>query len=166
MTNASDIAIGVVLQQYINGTWHPISFFSQKMTTAETHYSTFNRELLAEYLVIKHFCHFLEGRQFHVFTDHKPLNFALNTCSDRHSQHQARQLDYISQFTTNIRHIHGADSVVADALSGIETNALLTGQPPTVEFAAMAETQATDTQIHSLQSSSSRLLLLLLKPSH
>ena len=48
------------------------------MTPAETRYSTFDRELLAVYLSIKHFRYFLEGRLFHVLTDHKPLTYALN----------------------------------------------------------------------------------------
>ena len=39
MTDASDTAVGAVLQQYIDGTWHPISFFSKKMTPAKTRYS-------------------------------------------------------------------------------------------------------------------------------
>ncbi len=160
MTDASDTAVGAVLQQQIHGTWHPISFFSRKMTPAETRYSTFDRELLAVYLSIRHFQHFLEGRPFHVLTDHKPLTYALNSRSDRHSPRQARQLDYISQFTSTIRHVHGMDNVVADALSRIETNALLTGQPPNVDFAAMAETQATDPQIRSLQSSPTSTLVV------
>ena len=130
MTDASDTAVGAVLQQNIDNTWRPISFFSRKMTPAETRYSTFDRELLAVYLAIKHFRHFLEGRPFHVLTDHKPLTFALNTRSDRYSSRQARQLDYISQFTSTIRHVQGTENVVADALSRIETNALLSGQPP------------------------------------
>ena len=58
MTDASDMAVGAVLQQNVNGTWQPISFFSRKMTPAETHYSTFHHELLAVYLAVKHF---LEG---------------------------------------------------------------------------------------------------------
>ena len=101
MTDASDITVGAVLQQYINGTWHPIFFFS-KMKPAETRYSTFDRELLAVYLAIRHFRHFLEGCQFHVLTDHKPLTFALQARPDRHSPRQARQLDFISQFTSTI----------------------------------------------------------------
>ena len=72
------------------------SYHSKKMTPAETRYSTFDRELLAVYLAIRHFHHLLEGRHFHVLTDHKPLMYALNTRSDRHSPWQARQLDYIS----------------------------------------------------------------------
>ena len=50
--------------------WH---FFSQKLWTPE---STFDRELLALYLGIRHFRYFLEGRQFTAFTDHKPLTSA------------------------------------------------------------------------------------------
>ena len=126
----------------------------------ETHYSTFDRELLAVYRAIKHFRHFLEGRHFHVLTDHKPLTFVLNTHSDRHSPRQARQLDYISQFIFTIRHIHRVDNAVADALSHIETNTLLSGQPPTVDFAAMAKTQATDPQIQAFQSYPSSTLVV------
>ncbi len=153
MTDASDMAVGAVLQQYIDGIWHPISFFSKKMSPAETRYSTFDRELLAVYLSIKHFCHFLEGREFHVLTDHKPLTHALHTRLDRHSPRQARHLDYISQFTSSLRYVQGSDNVVADALSRIEINASLSGQPPVVDFAAMAKAQAVDTQIRALQSS-------------
>ena len=135
-------------------------FFSKKMKPAETHYSTFDRELLAVYLAIRHFRHFLEGRQFHVLTDHKPLTFALQARPDRHTPRQARQLDFISQFTSTIRHIHGPDNVVADALSRIETNALLDKQPPVLDFAAMAKAQAGDPQIRSLQSAPSSPLVV------
>ena len=160
MTDASGTAVGAVLHQHVNGTWRPISFFSKKMTATEQRYSTFDRELLAVYLAIRHFRHFLEGRQFQVLTDHKPLTYALNTRSDRHSPRQARHLDYISQFTSTIRHVHGTDNVVADALSRIESNALFSGQPPVVDFPAMAQAQATDSQIRALQSSPSSSLFV------
>lgn len=156
MTDASDIAVGAVLQQYVEC---PISFFFRKLTPTQARYSTFDRELLAIYLAIRHFCHFLEGRHFRVFTDHKPLTYALNCRTDRHSPRQARQLDYISQFTTHIQHIRGSDNVVADTLSRVEMNALLSGQPPVVDFAAMARVQATDPQIRALQSSPSSPLV-------
>ena len=152
-TDASNVAVGAVLQQYIGDTWQPISFFSKGLRPPETRYSTFDRELLAIYLAIKHFRHFLEGRQFHILTDHKPLTFALNARPDRHSPRQARQLDFIAQFTSVIRHVQGSDNVVADALSRIETNALITGQPPVIDFQAMAKAQKEDPQTRALQSS-------------
>ena len=49
MTDASDIAIGGVLQQYLNDTWCPLAYFSRKLTPTEQKYSTYDRELLAVY---------------------------------------------------------------------------------------------------------------------
>ena len=137
VTDASDVAVGAVLQQYVDETWKPIAFFSKVMKSAEKRYSTFDKELLALYLAIKHFRHYVEGRHFHVLTDHKPLTYALNTRSDRYSPRQSRHLDYISQFTTTIRHIQGSQNVVADTLSHIEADALVTNQPPKVNFEAI-----------------------------
>ena len=77
MSDASDKAVGAVLQQFIGSEWRPISYFSRKLRPPETRYSTFDRELLAVYLAIKHFRHFVEGREFFVLTDHKPLTYAL-----------------------------------------------------------------------------------------
>ncbi len=55
MTDASDVAVGAVLQQYIKEQWCPLAFFSRTLKSAETRYSTYDRELLAIYLAIKHF---------------------------------------------------------------------------------------------------------------
>ena len=153
MTDASDTAVGAVLQQLVNGTWQPISFFSKKLRPAETRYSAFDRELLAVYLAIKHFRHFLEGRHFQVLTDHKPLTYTLNARPERHSPRQARQLDYFFQFTSAIRHMEGHNNPVADALSRIEIDALVTGVPPEIDLAAMAEAQKEDPEIQAIHSS-------------
>ncbi|BHF59593.1 hypothetical protein SprV_0100255300 [Sparganum proliferum] len=61
MVDASTVAVGAVLQQHINDSTRPLAFFSKKLSPAETRYSTFGRELLAIYLAVKHFRHFLEG---------------------------------------------------------------------------------------------------------
>ncbi|BHF80129.1 hypothetical protein SprV_0702325300 [Sparganum proliferum] len=90
---------------------------SSAVSDAETRYSTFGRELLAIYLAVKHFRHFLEGQEFTIFTDHKPLTFAIHSRSDKLSPREIRHLDYISQFTSDIRHIDGSRNEVADALS-------------------------------------------------
>ena len=107
MTDASNTAVGAVLQQYIDGQWQPISFFSKKLQPAEMCYSTFDRELLAVDLAIKHFRYFLKGRTFHVVIDHRPLVFAFQARPDCYTPRQCRHLDYISQFTTNLRHVRG-----------------------------------------------------------
>ena len=79
MTDASDFAVGAVLQQEIGDAWQPVAFFSKKLRPAEMRYSAFDRELLAVYLAIKHFRHFVEGREFYILTDHKPITFQSQT---------------------------------------------------------------------------------------
>ncbi|CAB0014461.1 unnamed protein product [Nesidiocoris tenuis] len=76
MVDASDFAVGSVLQQFENGGWRPLAFFSKKLSDAERSYSTYDRELLSCYLSVKHFRHYLEGREVALYTDHKPLIYA------------------------------------------------------------------------------------------
>ena len=163
MSDASDTAVGAVLQQKIGDAWKLIAFFSRRMKPAETRYSTFDRELLAMYLAVKHFQHFVEGRQFHVLTDHKPLTFAFSTQSSKLTPRQTRHLDFISQFTTDVRHISGSNNPVADALSRIEANALHSDNSvsPIIDFSAIAAAQQQDAELQQqLQSSSSTSLKL------
>ena len=63
MTDASEVAVGAVLQQRIEGQWQPLAYFSKSLKPAETRYSAFDRELLGIYLAIKHFRYFVEGPQ-------------------------------------------------------------------------------------------------------
>ena len=155
MVDASDHAVGTVLQQQIGDGWQPIAYFSKKLRSAESKYSTFDRELLAVYLAIKHFCHFVGGREFFVLTDHKPLTFALSTHSDRFSPRQVRHLDLISQFTTDIRHVSGGANPVADALSRAAISGFHISQPKVVNFDALAAAQTGDQELQALQQSQS-----------
>ena len=147
MVDASNIAVGGVLQQLVSGTWRPIAFFSRRLQPAETRYTTFGRELLAVYLAIKHFRHMVEGRMFSVWTDHKPLTHALATSSDRYSPREIRHLDFISQYTADIRHVPGKHNEVADALSRISVNGVIPSSTSMVDFKAMAEQQRTDEEL-------------------
>ena len=118
---------------------------------------SFDRELLAIYLVIKHFHYFIEGRSFHIPTDHKPLVYALDTRPDRYSPCQARHLDLISQFTSNIHHVKGIHNPVADALSTVEVGTV-SGRgesPPVIDFKAMALAQDSDPKLKHHQTGSS-----------
>ncbi|CAH8608455.1 unnamed protein product [Dicrocoelium dendriticum] len=71
-TDASELAVGAVLQQRVADTWQPLAFLSKILKPTALCYGTFGRELLAAYLAIPHFRRVLEGRPFVVFTDHKP----------------------------------------------------------------------------------------------
>ena len=101
--DASDFAVGGVLQQYLDNVWQPLSFFSKKLSPAKTRYSAFDHELLAVYATIRHFRHNLEGRNFFVKTDHKPLPYVMSSVTKRPSLRQTRQLAFIAEFTTDIK---------------------------------------------------------------
>nr|CAH8871974.1 unnamed protein product [Trichobilharzia regenti] len=85
MTDASDVAVGAVLQQFSAGKWQPLSFFSKRLDATQSRYSAFSRELLAVYLAVKHFRHMVEGIPFTINTDHKPLTKAMNEEHDKYS---------------------------------------------------------------------------------
>ncbi|GFU32587.1 retrovirus-related Pol polyprotein from transposon opus [Trichonephila clavipes] len=120
-TDTSDLAVSAVLQQLENEGWKPIAFYSKKLNETQTRYSTYDRELLGIYLSVKHFKHLLEGNDFIIYTDHKPLTFAFKQKHGKVSPRQQRQLQYISEFICIIQHVLGKDNVVADALSRIES---------------------------------------------
>lgn len=150
MVDASDIAVGAVLQQEHDGECMPIAFFSRKLKPAETRYSTFCRELLAIYLAIKHFRHFLEGHSFYVCTDHKPLTHAIHSRSQTHSPRQQRHLSYIAEFTTDIRYVKGSQNAVADALSRCHIPDESIAAISSLDTASFAAAQRTDPDLPSL----------------
>jgi cleavage and polyadenylation specificity factor subunit 1 len=156
-TDASDTAIGSVVQQYQDNMWRPIAFFSRKLTATQQRYSTFDRELLGIYESVKHHRHFLEGRNFTIYTDHRPLTYAFTKKSTaKESPRQLRQLDYISQFTTDIRHVSGEENTTADMLSRIEE--VWTPQP--IHLEELEAEQREDEETRSLLSNNTTSLNL------
>lgn len=153
--DASDLAVGGVLEQKIAGKWQPLAFFSKQLKTSETKYSAFDRELLALYLGIRHFRYFLEGRNFTAFTDHKPITQAMSKITEPWSARQQRHLSAISEYTTDIQHISGKGNVVADALSRLDINTLQQG----VDYQAMAEDQLVDDELKKFRETATNLNL-------
>ncbi|GFV82681.1 retrovirus-related Pol polyprotein from transposon opus [Trichonephila clavipes] len=153
--DASDYAIGGALHQVVDSELQPLAFFSRKLTSSEKSYSAYDRELLAIYSAIRHFRYMLEARDFTVFTDHKPLTYAFRQKSDKCSPRQIRQLDFISQFTTNIVHIPGSDNIAADVLSRVSAITF----PSQIDYDCIAETQQTDQELHTLIASGTSLEL-------
>lgn len=154
MTDASDVALGAALQQVTKRGLQPLGFFSVKLSPAESRYSTYDRELLAVYKAIRHFQHMLEGRNFVVYTDHKPLIHAFQQRSDKASPRQLRHLDFIGQFTTAIKHISGDDNVVADALSRICGFSI----PSQIDFEELSRAQTDDEELKQLMNTSSLVM--------
>lgn len=123
-----------------------MGFFSKKLTVAETKYSVYDRELLAMYKGVKHFRHMLDGRKFHINTDHKPLIYSFLQKTETSSPRQNRHLDFVGQFTTDIRHISGDSNVVADFLSRV----CQVDGSFTIDYAIIANEQRTDAELRQL----------------
>ena len=110
------------------------------------------------YLAIRHFRYFLEGSTFTLYTDHKPLTFAISKVSDPWSPRQQRHLAYISEFTTDVRHIEGKHNNVADTLSR-EGISAITAPLPGVDYDAMAAAQVIDDGIANMRAASAGLVI-------
>ena len=104
--DVSEFAVGGSLDQFRDGSWHLLAFFSKTLTTAERKYATFDRELLALYPSIKQFRHYVEGRSFTAFTDHKPCVGAMTNAVD-HTSRQTRHLSFVAEFTNDVQHMSG-----------------------------------------------------------
>ena len=133
------------------------SFYSHSFSLTQSRYSTFDRELFAIYLAIKHFRYFIEGRTFTVFTDHAPLCKAIFSRSQNSSPRQQRHLDFIAQFTSDLRYVKGEKNVVADCLSRI--TASLFEELEAINFLEMAAAQQHDPIIDHIQTSKNSLKL-------
>ena len=159
--DASDLAVGGVLEQFLEGNWKPLAFFSRKLDKAQKAYSTFDRELLAMYSAVKHFTYFIEGQRFHIYTDHKPLTFAFASSSERWTPRQQRHLTFIAEYTTDVRHVHGRDNAVADALSRVELSedpVCMAAGPPDLDLLRMAQAQLTDAGVQAFRTAITSLV--------
>lgn len=148
MTDASNTCAGAVLQQKIGSNWQPLSFFSCKFSETQQRYSAYDRELLSIYMAVKHFRYMIEGQQITIFTDHKPLVYALHkkATSGSDTPRRLRYLDFISQFCIAIEHIPGSQNIVADTLSRIEQIDF----PSPLDYTAIAQAQQNDTELKEL----------------
>ena len=141
-TDESDFPVGVALQQYVDGAWEPLAFFSNKQSLAQRKYAAYNCELLAIYLAIKRFRHMVD------ISRSKPITFAFRQKSHQCSPHQFLFVDFISQFSTDSRHIASKDNVVSDTLFRIvELEA-------TIDFEALVTSQRSDDALRKIQRNS------------
>jgi len=72
--------LGACLLQKYSEVWHPVAYYSWKMTPSELNYDIYNKELLGIVVALKKWKAFLQGTKepFMVKTDHKNLtNFLI-----------------------------------------------------------------------------------------
>ena len=89
-TDASNLGIGGVLQQEVDGELHNLYYHSQLMTPCERKYSTIEKEALAIYKCFARMRTILLGRSIILMTDHCPL------CHIMHKTVQNARVDRIT----------------------------------------------------------------------
>ena len=118
--DASHIGVGgVLLQANELGLEKPVCFFSKKFNSYQLNYSTIEKEALALVWALRNFEVYLGSGAVPVvvYTDHNPLLF-LNSLQCP-NQRLIRWSLFLQSHWLDIRHIKGAENVVADALSRV-----------------------------------------------
>jgi hypothetical protein len=111
-TDASALQLRAVVAQNNR----PIAFFSRKLNSAQTRYTTTEREILAIVETLKEFRTILLGQKIRVYTDHKNLTYA-NFNTDR----VMRWRLILEEYGPELIYIKGTTNIVADALSRLTT---------------------------------------------
>ena len=114
-TDASDVAIGAILEQDFGSGLQPIAFSSRKLNPTEIRYSAYERELLGIVWAIGQWKHYFQGpHPIVIQTDHAPLRHLPNQTSV--NSRVWRWLAVLQGYDVDIRHIPGKKNP-ADSLS-------------------------------------------------
>ena len=113
--DASNVGLGAILLQYVDGERWPVQYASRKLKGAELHYGTIEKECLAVIWAVKKFYQYLFGKAFIIESDHQPLIYleSTNHINDR----LMRWAMFMQQFRYTIRNIPGKENVGPDCLS-------------------------------------------------
>ncbi|KAJ1041202.1 hypothetical protein NDA10_004095 [Ustilago hordei] len=116
-TDASDFAIAGVLKQEHEGRWHPVAFYSRKMSSAEKNYEIHDKELLAVVTCLTQWRHMLAGlpNQLVILTDHEALKYFKS--QRRITGRQARWAILLADFDFILQYRPGDKGGEPDALT-------------------------------------------------
>ena len=114
-TDASGSGVGAVLSQEQDGKEKVIAYASRTLSKTQRNYCTTQRELLAVVTFVKHFRHYLLGRNFLIRTDHASLRWLINFKEPEGMV--ARWLSTLSTYDYDIEHRVGRSHGNADGLS-------------------------------------------------
>ena len=119
--DASPFRVGAVLSQVLaDGLEHPIAYASRSLSPAKQNYSHLNKEALAIIFGVTKFHQYVYGREFTLYTDHKPLIHLFNESKSVPVMASARLQRWaltLSAYKYTIKYKSGKQQGNVDALS-------------------------------------------------
>ncbi|GJT65769.1 putative reverse transcriptase domain-containing protein [Tanacetum coccineum] len=136
-SDASKKGIGCVLMQH----GKVIAYASRQLKPYEKNYPTHDLELAAVVFALKIWRHYLYGKTYDIFTDHKSLKYTFT--QKELNMRQRRWLELFKDYDANIQYHPGKANVVADALSrkNSGTMACLKIQPEIIKDLELMEVE-------------------------
>ena len=78
LCDASMKGLGAVLEQKHHDIWHPVSYASRSLTSAEENYCQLENKILSIVFACDKFHEFIYGKQFDIYNNHLPLKSIFN----------------------------------------------------------------------------------------
>ena len=112
--DASDVGLGAVISNKIDGVERPIQYLSRKLTDMEKRYHAYEKEALALIWAVEALRPYLYGRHFTVRTDNRALRY-LQTRTQ--GARVLRWVMRLQEYTFDVKHRPGKRNLNADGLS-------------------------------------------------
>ena len=116
--DASSYALGGVLMQRHGNILKPVSYVSRSLSASEKNYAQIEKELLASVWACEKFQMYLQGHEFTLQSDHKPLIPLINTkCLTDAPIRCQRLLMRLSMYSVKAEYVPGNFMAISDSLS-------------------------------------------------
>ncbi|KAL0445698.1 UNVERIFIED_CONTAM: Transposon Ty3-G Gag-Pol polyprotein [Sesamum latifolium] len=119
MCDASNHAVGAVLGQQVGRDHHVIYYVSRMLDSAQSNYTTTEKELLAIVFALEKFCPYLLGTKVIVYSYHAALKYLLSKKDAK--PRLIRWILLLQEFDLTIKDKKGVKNLVADHLSRLMT---------------------------------------------
>ena len=127
MCDASDYAVGAVLGQRQDKTFHAIYYASKFFNEAKMNYATTEKKMLAIVFPLEKFRPYLVGSKVVIFTDHVAIKHLLTKADSK--PRLIRWILLIQEFDIVIKDKKGSKNMVADHLSRLKNEEVTKEEP-------------------------------------